>query len=425
MESGTPITSTHADTGMGSGFRRFWGAIGASSTGDQLREFALPLLAIIWLHASASELGLIAAAQWVPFLLLAIPFGVLIDRHRRRRLLVASNAGRALVLIALLVGALAGVLDVSLLVVAAILLGVFAVVFEVGYQSVIPSLVSRDQLEGANSRVQATVAAAEVGGPGIGGLVVQAFGVPAALLTSAIGYVASGAAIATIRDPEPLPPREHRDFLGELRAGAEHVIRDRYLRANVGFSAIYNPFAQWVMLLLTLHAVRALGLDPLQLGLVFSIGAAGALLGAALTSRLTARMTVGRVLMLCVIVECGVLFALPGASASWHPALIVCYLGAALALSGAGTAVSNVLLITIRQLRTPDRMLGRVNATMRTVTYGTIPLGAVVGGWVGDAVGTGPGMLLGAAFCALTIVWVALSPLRGVRTLADVTRPEA
>ncbi|MDF2492366.1 MAG: transporter [Microbacterium sp.] len=360
--------ASRPDDGWRRGFRLFWGAIGASSGGDQLREFTLPLLAITVLHASSFELGMVAAAQWVPFLVLALPFGVLIDRHRRRRMLVLSDAGRALTMTLLVAAVLIGFVSVPFLVVLAIALGVFAVVFEVGYQSVIPALVPRRALEGSNARVQATVAAAEVGGPGVGGVIVQAFGMPAALLASTLGYASSGLAVSLIRADEPVPPRENRNFVAELRDGARHVLQDPYLRANVGFSAIYNPFAQWVMLLLTVHAVRELGLDALQLGLVFTVGAVGALVGAAATSRLTARLTIGQVLMLCVTVECLVLLVLPLASASWHPATVVAFLGAALAVNGAGTAVSNVVLITIRQLRTPDRLLGRVNATMRTVT---------------------------------------------------------
>lgn len=402
-------------------FRLFWGAQGASLTGDQLREFTLPLLALFSLSASATELGIISAAQWVPFLVLALPLGVVIDRHRRRRLLLLSDAMRAALLLGLVAAVLWGGLSIPGLVVIAAALGIVAVIHEVGYQSAIPSLVPREYLEKANSRIQATAAAAEVGGPGLGGLAVQLLGIPAAVLLNALSYLASGSLLALIRSPEPAPVRTTRHFFAELRTGISRVRHDRYLLANVGFSAIYNPFAQWVVILLTVYAVRELGLEPAQLGLVFSVGAAGALLGAAMTSRLTARLSVGRVILLCAIVECLALVALPMADPSWGVVPVMTFLGAALALSGAGTTVSNVLLITIRQLRTPDRLLGRVNATMRTVTYGTIPLGALAGGFAGDAFGSRLGMLVGALLCLLTIVWVAFSPLSRIKTLDDVS----
>lgn len=401
-------------------FGFFWFAEAASVTGEQIREFTLPLLAIYLLHASATELGILGAAQWVPFLVLALPLGVIIDRHRRRRLLIVSETGRALITLALLAIVVAGMLTLPLLLATVLALGTFAVLYEVGYQSALPSLVPRDRLQSANARMQSTAAAAEIGGPGLGGLLLQLLGATAAIAVNAATYVLSACALASVRTPEAAPERTDRHFVAELRAGASHVLRDPYLRANVGFSAIYNPFAQWVTLLLTLYAVQTLGLEAGQLGLIFAVGAVGAVVGAATAPRITARWRVGPILVACAVVECAALLVAPLADASWPRAVSVVVLAAAMACGGVGTAVSNVLLITIRQLRTPDALLGRVNATMRTVTYGTIPLGALAGGLMGDWIGIRPALLVGAVLCLSTIVWVALSPLRGIRRLGDL-----
>lgn len=405
-------------------FGLFWLAQGASVAGDQVREFAVPLIAVSVLHVSAVDLGVLGAAQWLPFLVLALPLGVVIDRHRRRVLLITSEVSRGILTLALAAAAFAGLLGFPLLLVAVILLGAFTVVYEVGHQAAIPSLVPRAHLGSANARIQATAAAGEVGGPGAGGILLQLFGATMTLVATAVGYLLSAGALLGIRTREERPPRGERDFLRELRTGAARVIRDPYLRANVGFSAIYNPFAQWITILLTLYAVHDLGLHAAQIGLVFSAGAVGALVGASSASRLFRRATAGGMLVACAAVECAALALIPLVDPSWSAAATVAALAALMALNGAGTGLSNVLLITIRQLRTPDELLGRVNATMRCVTYGTIPLGALAGGLVGGWLGPRTGLLIGGLLCLSTIIWVVLSPLRGVRWLDDLAVAE-
>jgi MFS family permease len=410
-------------------FRRFWLAQAASFTGEQIRELAVPLVAITVLGASAAELGLIGLAQWVPFLLFALPLGVLADRHRRRRLIVLSQWSRAALMLGVVVAALLGALSLPLLLVLVAALGIFAVLYEVCYQSVVPSLVPQRALEGANARLQATASGAEVGGPGVGGLLAQWLGAPIALLAPTIGYAVSGIAVARIRAPEPFPERPQRvhdgrgEFIGELRDGISHVLHDRYLLANVGFSALYNPFAQWITVLFTLHSIRVLGLDAGQIGLVFSLGAVGALAAAALTPALTGRFRAGQLLLACAAVECGVLAVIPLVEAEWGAPTIIAVLAGVWALNGAGTGVSSVLLVTIRQIRTPSWLLGRVNASMRTITYGTVSLGALAGGFAGEWLGTRAALGLGAGLCLVTVAWVALSPLARIDRLDDLAVP--
>jgi MFS family permease len=407
-------------------FRRFWLAQATSLAGEQIRELAVPLVAIIVLGASAAELGLIGFAQWLPFLLLALPLGVLADRQRRRRLIVLSQWSRAALMLVVIVAALLGGLSLPLLLVLVTALGVFAVLYEVCYQSVVPSLVPRESLEGANSRLQATASGVEIGGPGLAGLLAQWFGAPLALIAGTIGYAVSGIAVSSIRQPEPKPDRLQRvddgrgRFIGDLRDGISHVLRDKYLLANVGFSALYNPFSQWIVVLFTLHGIRELGLDVGQIGLVFSLGASGALAAAALTPVLTRRFRAGPLLVACATVECAALLVIPLVDATWGAPTMIVVLAAVWALNGAGTGVSSVLLVTIRQLRTPDWLLGRVNASMRTVTYGTISLGALAGGLAGEWFGTRAALGLGAGLCLVTIAWVALSPLARIDRIDDL-----
>ncbi|TFV96847.1 MFS transporter [Leifsonia flava] len=392
-------------------FRWLWTSQAASVLGEQISELAIPLLAVLVLDASAAELGLLGVARWLPFLLLALPLGVLVDRSRRRRLIVTADWSRAALTFGVVAAALLGVLSLPLLAIAVLLVGCFTVLFEVSYQSTLPGVVPVDGLATANARLQATVSAAQIGGPGFGGVLVHLLSAPFAVLAHGTMYVVSALAIGRIRVVEAKPAGDKAGFATELREGLRHVFRDRYLVANLGFSALYNPVEQWIMVLFALHAVKVLHLDPVQIGLVLSMGAVGALLAALAAGGAVRRFGAGRPLMWCAAVESLVLLLLPVVDVSWGSGLIILALGGIFAINGAGTAMSSVILVTIRQLRTPDRILGRVNASMRWITYGTIALGAAAGGIVGELLGTRAGIAIGAAAALLTVVWVALSPL--------------
>lgn len=417
MTSSSPISERRA---LGRDFGWFWTAQATSAVGAQISEIAVPLLAVATLHASAGQVGLLGVARWVPFVLLALPLGVLLDRHRRRPLLVAADLARAVVTLAVVLLAVDGTLTLPLFLVLVTVLGSFTVVFDVGYQSFLPSVVPRDGLERANGRLQATASAAQVGGPGLGGLLVQALSAPAALLVHALTYLASAAALLRTRVVEAQPAPRGRSVFRDLTDGLGLVRRDRYLVSLAGFAGIYNLFGQWVMVLLTVHAVRDLGLTAGHLGLALSLGATGAVVGAALAPTCLRRLGVGRLLIACAAVESAALCALPLLDASWPVWAVVASLVVVFMANGAGTSMSSVVALSLRQLRTPDHMLGRVNATMRWLSYGTVAVGAGVGGLVGETVGTRAGIALGAAGTLATVVWVAASPLRSVTSPHEI-----
>ena len=412
MNKKTPIRSRPSD--LGRDFRLFWLAQGASSAGGQISELAIPLLAVVVLNASAAEVGLLGAARWLPFLLLALPLGVMVDRLRRRPVLVLSDLARAALTLVVVVFAFTGALTLWTLVILVALIGVFTVSFEVSYQSYLPAVVGRDELERATGRLQATAAATEVGGPGLGGLLIQALSAPWALLAHLLTYLVSATALLGIRTVESAPPRTGRSVLRDLADGLAFVRRDRYLVSLIGFAAIYNLFAQWIMVLFTVHAVRELGLSAGHLGLVFSLGAIGAVVGAALAPVSVRRFGAGPVLIACAALECVALAVLPLVGSSWPTPTIVAVLIGVFAVNGAGTSLSSVVALTLRQLRTPDHILGRVNATMRWISYGVISIGAALGGVVGELLGTRLGLAVGCAGTLLTVVWVAASPLRRI-----------
>lgn len=419
-----PASISAGSSPLGRDFGRFWVAQGASSVGAQISELAVPMLAVLVLHASAGEAGLLGAARWLPFLLLALPLGVLVDRSRRRRILITSDLARAAVTVVVVGLAFAGALTLPVLVALVGVLGAFTVAFEVAYQSFLPTVAGREQLERANGRLQATVAATEIGGPGLAGLLIQGLSATWALAAHAVTYVVSAAALLRIRTPEASPTPSGRSAMAELREGLAFVRRDGYLVALLGFSAIYNLFAQWIMVLFTLHAVRELGLQAGHLGLVFGLGAIGAVIGAAAAPTSVRRFGAGPVLVACAAAECVALAALPFLPAEWSAPGLVAALVTVFAVNGAGTSLSSVVAVTLRQLRTPDHLLGRVNATMRWISYGVVAIGAAAGGLVGEAVGTRWAMAIGCAGVLLTVIWVLASPLRRIRDPRSLTREE-
>jgi predicted MFS family arabinose efflux permease len=404
--------------GLGRDFRWVWFATAVTAVGVRVTAVALPLLAVLTLHVSAGQVGTIATVQWLPFLLIALPLGVLVDRRRRRPLLVAAEAGRAAVLLALVVLALLGALGFELLVALALLLGCCSVLYEVGYQSYLPSVVPPERLEVANSRLQSTESVALIAGTGLGGLLVQLASAAGALGLQVVTSVVSAVTLARIRGVETAPPAERLRLLPAIAEGVRFLGRDPVLRWAVGFSAIYNLFEQWIVVLFTVDAVRRLGLTAGQFGLVFSVGAVGALLGAAAAPAVSRRLGALPACLWCSVVDV-VFLVLPLARPEWGTAALVVVLGGVFAANGFAGALSSVILLTVRQTRVPDLLRGRVSATTRAISSGSITLGAAAGGLAGQFLGVRAGLAIGCIAVLGSPVWtvgLGLALLRrGVR----------
>jgi len=392
---------------LGRGFGRIWFATGATATGAQVAQLAVPLLAVVSLHASSGQVGLLGAAQWLPFLLIALPVGVLVDRRRRRPLLIAAEWIRVLGTTSIILLGVAHVLTLPALLLLTVVVGCGTVVFEVAYQSFLPSVVPRERLDAANSRLQATEATALVAGPGLGGLLVQLLGAVHTLAVTAVGSLLSAAALWRI--PESFTPATHRKqpIARELLEGLRYLRRDRVLGGLLGFSAIANPFAQWVTLLFIVDAVRRLHLSTGQVGAVLAIGAVGTLFGAATAPAVARRLGALRTILITAAVDPLVLFVVPTAVPEWGVSTLIAALGAAFAVNGYAVGLDTVVVTTVRQTRTPDDLRGRINAATRMVSYGSIALGAALGGLAGQLVGVRLALLVGCVGALTTFVWVA------------------
>ena len=404
-------------------FRGMWIGESVSAVGSQLTLLALPLLAVSQLAATPVQMGLLGAAQTVPFLLFAVLAGVWVDRCRKRPILVGANLAKGLVLGLVPLLALTELLGMNQLLMIAFGVGVCTVLIEVAYQSYVPVLVDRNDLVEANSRLTASTSVAEIGGPGLGGLLVGAITAPLVIAIDSVSFLFSALTLGLVRHRETRPARPASTGMArQIGDGFQETIRNRYLLAFAGEAATYNVAWHALEALLVLWAVTELGLTAATLGLLLAIGSVGALLGALLTNAVGRRYGIGRTMWISAVVSnIGVLLIPLTPDRGWAgPAL----LAGAFVLRGLGATGTNVHTYAIRQAVTAPSMLGRTNAAYRVLTYGFIPLGALAGGLLGQTLGLRPAITI----CALALfpswLWLFLSPARRLRTLPADQRIE-
>jgi MFS family permease len=398
-------------------FLSFWGAETISQFGSQVTFLALPLVAILVLEESAFRVAALTSAQFLPFLLFTLPAGVWVDRLRRRPILIAGDLGRALALASVPLAHWLGVLTIWQLYAVAFLVGVGTVFFDVAYQSYVPVLVGREHVVEGNSKLEISRAASTIGGPGLAGGLVAALTAPVAVIVDAISFLASAALLGVIRTPEEAPPREERRSLrAELAEGLRYVFSHPYQRGMVAATAISNFFGQLVFSLLLVYAVRELGLTAGTIGLALSLGSLGTLAAALTAKPIGARLGVGRTITLAALLfgPATLLIALAPERVAL-PAIV-----AAMLVLSFGGILYNVTAISLIQAITPDRLLGRANASRRFVVWGVIPLGGLVGGALASTIGLRETMVVGALGGALAVVPILLSPVRSIGRMSEV-----
>ncbi len=399
-------------------FRKLWAGETVSLFGSEVTLLALPLAAVLTLHASAAQLGVLNAAKFAPFLLLSLPVGAWVDRIRRRPVLIVANIGSALVVGSVPILSAMGALAIGHLVAIAFLSGSFAVFLHVGFWSYAPSLVESDQLIEANSKIYASSSAAAVGGPGLGGVLVQLITAPGALLFDAVSFVVAAVGLLSIHRRESVVEREPaRRLRAEVKEGLSFVFSNRYLRAFAGEAATFNLFFNAMMTALLVYAVRVLDMSAGGLGAVLAFGAVGTLLGSLTARRLERRLGLGRAILWAMFLGTWPFLLVPLAAQPGVTAFLI--LTIAFLTSGVGIGVAVVLVVTVRQTVTPDRMLGRMNASYRFVVWGSIAVGAILGGVVGSTLGLRATLVIGAVGIAAAPAWIVLSPTRTLRTAEE------
>jgi MFS family permease len=399
-------------------FARLWAAQSASAIGSQFTAVALPLLAALSLGASPMAFGVLAAAAGLPHLLFGLLAGAWVDRLRRRPVMIAADIVRAILLATIPFAAALGVLRVEMLVAVAFLVETFTVFFDIAYLSYIPSLVSREDLVEANSRLEASASGAQVVGPALGGTLVRVLGAPLALLVDTLSYLISAALIWRIRAREG--PPERADTAMSLRAeigqGLRAVWQSPVLRALALSSTVLNVAGFLFLSIYVLYMTRDVGLGAEAVGLVFAAGGAGALLGSISAGPARGRWGLGRVLL-----GSQILFGLFGMLVP----LAVLFPDAALPLVVAAEFLQWVMVlvfsvnsVSLRQAITPDRLLGRVNGTMRFIVWGSRPIGSLLGGYLGSRIGLPATLVVGAFGMLVAFVPLLASPIPTLRSIS-------
>ncbi len=406
-------------------FVRLWASQGVSRLGSQVTLLAVPLTAVA-LGAGPQQMGWLAAAQTLPALLLGLVAGTWVDRVRRRPLLIATDLARAALLAAVPAAALLGQLRLELLYAVGFAAGVLAVVSEVAHSSYLPTLIRRDQLVEGNSKLAVAGQVASVAGPSLGGALVQLVTAPLAILADVASYLVSAVCLATIRRPEPAPSAsERRALWREIGEGLRFVAGQPVLRALTGAFGLYFLFDALFWGLYPLYVTRDLGISAASLGLIYAVGSVGGVLGALFVTPITRRLGVGRTMAGALLVgalgELCIPLAGVAAGRSALAALLTLGLGEVLVRSSDWLFAVN--FASLRQAVTPDRLQGRVNATVRVFTSGAVPIGAFVGGMLGEALGLPTTVLVGALGVLLAFLWVALSPARSLRSLPEPAPP--
>jgi len=399
-------------------FLLLWSAQSVSQTGSQVTGLALPLAAILVVHATTFQVASLNVVDLLPFVLFSLPAGVWVDRLRRRPLMIAADWGRAVALGSIPIAYAAGGLSLAQLFAVGFAAGTLTVFFDVSYQSYLPSLVRREELGDANSKLQVSGSTAQVAGPGLAGVLVGAITAPYAIAVDAASFVGSAVLMTAIRRIEDLPESlttARRRMRDEIAEGLRFVVGHPIMRPMLVFVAMSNFFTTMVNAVLLVFAVRTLHLTAATIGLVLSLSSVGTIVGALTATRMSRRFGIGPT-MVGLAAAGGLCFLLiPLARGGYAIPFIV------LAEFGFGLCAiaANVNGISLVQAITPDRMLGRMTASRRFVVWGVIPFGGLIGGALGTEFGLRTALWVGAVGAALAFLPLVSSPLPHIRVTED------
>ncbi|HEX4224869.1 MAG TPA: MFS transporter [Pseudonocardiaceae bacterium] len=400
----------------GSEFRKLWAAGAISQFGTYVSNLAIPLFSLYDLHAGVLQVTLLTTMRTGAALLVGLPAGGLVDRLRCRPVMIAADLGRMVLFGSIPVAALLHVASIGQLYAVVFLGGVLSIFFDVASQTHLPVLVGHEDLVEGNARLQINTSVAATVGPSVAGLLVQWFTAPFAVAIDALSYLGSAIGIRAIRTPEPPRPStsDRLPLRVEIGAGLRFVFGHKVLRP-IGCYLFTEAFFQGAGFtgLLTLFLVGPLRLTPGLIGLLGGFSMLGAVAGSLLATRVARRLGRARALFVSgLAIGVGALLV-PLAQPGW---LVVCYV-VGNAILGFSIILNIVTETAIGQAACPEELRGRMSATMHIMSYGGLPLGSLVGGFIGTAIGVRPTIWAAAVGMLLSAIWllfaIRASPAQG------------
>jgi MFS family permease len=432
-------------------FVKLWSAATISLFGTQVSQIAIPVIAVVILDVPAWQVALLGTLEFLPFLLFTLPAGVWVDRVPRRRILISGDLGRAVMLATIPIAYALNALTIWQLYVVAFVNGIFTVFFDIADQSYLPTVVDRSQLVDANGKLQASVSTAQVVGQPLGGGMVGLLSAPIAVILDAVSYAvsaflvflirrkehvtnarasaagpaaevaadspASGTSVAAEASVSPSGTTERPGLRQEISEGLRYVVGHRYLRNIAATTGSSNFFSNIAFAIFPVFVLRDLALTPAAFGLIGGAFGVGSLVGAVTAGRVAERFRIGPTIVAAILIGSVPQLLVP---LSTHDTAVLLIGGSGL-FSGWSNMVYNINQVSLRQSITPERMLGRMNATMRFIVWGTIPIGQIVGGVIATAFGTVTAIWVGVIGGLFVFLPVFFSP---VRTLERIPEPD-
>ena len=409
------------------GFLRLWSAETISHLGSSFSNLAMPIVAIQLLNASAMEIALINLADFLPFLVLGLLIGALVDRLPRRGVLIVGDLGRALLLLTLPISYALGVLSIPQLVVVGLLLGTLTVFFDVAYQSYLPSLIPKEDLVEGNSKLEVSRSAAGLLGPSLAGALIAIVKAPAAVVIDALSYLVSALFIFSIKPQHetvaelndaaaPATNTPRASLRSDIVAGLRYVFSHRALRTIGGATATANLFGTIGGTVQMLFAYKVLGLSVAFVGFAATLGSAGGLISALFADRISKRLGVGRTIVLTIPLGGPLMVVLAFCQPGNDLLNTLIFGGGFFAMAASGT-LYNINQVSLRQALCPPEMAGRMNATMRWFVWGTIPIGALLGGIIGTNLGLREALIIGGIGGSFAFVPLLFGPVWKIKEM--------